>query len=148
VDVYYGMADSRIGVASLTLPRVLELTPPRPRPRAQRARELRSKVAAILLKNHVGSCSYCGTAFTSRAEPLGRSLCPLCLNLLTEKYNSSNFVAQLSREFGVGTDAIKQWALHYRPRPQWTCISCGRAFVTRSVSARCPVCVAAERVSP
>jgi beta-1,2-mannobiose phosphorylase / 1,2-beta-oligomannan phosphorylase len=36
VDVYYGMADSRIGVACLTLPRVLELTPPRPRNRARR----------------------------------------------------------------------------------------------------------------
>ncbi|HLQ35454.1 MAG TPA: glycosidase [Chloroflexota bacterium] len=31
VDVYYGMADSRIGVATLTLPHVLELIPPRPR---------------------------------------------------------------------------------------------------------------------
>ena len=37
VDVYYGMADSRIGVATLTLPRVLELTPPRPRGRTPRA---------------------------------------------------------------------------------------------------------------
>jgi predicted GH43/DUF377 family glycosyl hydrolase len=31
VDVYYGMADSRIGVSTLTLPHVLELIPPRPR---------------------------------------------------------------------------------------------------------------------
>ncbi len=31
VDVYYGMADSRIGVATLTLPHMLELTPPRTR---------------------------------------------------------------------------------------------------------------------
>jgi beta-1,2-mannobiose phosphorylase / 1,2-beta-oligomannan phosphorylase len=37
VDVYYGMADSRIGVATLTLPHVLELTPPRPRSRIERA---------------------------------------------------------------------------------------------------------------
>ena len=35
VDVYYGMADSRIGVATLTLPRVLELTPPGPRNRTR-----------------------------------------------------------------------------------------------------------------
>ena len=33
VDVYYGMADSRIGVATLTLPHILEMSPPaRPRP--------------------------------------------------------------------------------------------------------------------
>jgi beta-1,2-mannobiose phosphorylase / 1,2-beta-oligomannan phosphorylase len=37
VDVYYGMADSRIGVATLTLPHVLELTPPRARNGMQRA---------------------------------------------------------------------------------------------------------------
>jgi predicted GH43/DUF377 family glycosyl hydrolase len=35
VDVYYGMADSRIGVATLSLPRVLDLTPARPRKRLQ-----------------------------------------------------------------------------------------------------------------
>ncbi|MDE3076684.1 MAG: glycosidase, partial [Chloroflexota bacterium] len=29
VDVYYGMADSRIGVAGLTLPRMVEVNPPR-----------------------------------------------------------------------------------------------------------------------
>jgi predicted GH43/DUF377 family glycosyl hydrolase len=37
IDVYYGMADSRVGVATLTLPHVLELTQPRPRNRLQRA---------------------------------------------------------------------------------------------------------------
>ncbi|MHB8620862.1 MAG: glycoside hydrolase family 130 protein [Chloroflexota bacterium] len=37
VDVYYGMADSRIGVATLTLPRVLELSPPGPPSRMERA---------------------------------------------------------------------------------------------------------------
>jgi len=39
VDVYYGMADSRIGVATLTLPRVLEVSPPtRPRPAVRHLR--------------------------------------------------------------------------------------------------------------
>ena len=38
VDVYYGMADSRIGVATLTLPHVLELTSPRPRTRTRTPR--------------------------------------------------------------------------------------------------------------
>jgi len=37
VDVYYGMADSRIGVATLTLPHVLELTAPRPNARRRAA---------------------------------------------------------------------------------------------------------------
>ena len=98
-----------------------------------------------MFKKDVGSCSYCGTAFTCRPEALGRSLCPLCLNLLSEKYSRSHFVAQLSREFNVGTDAIKQWALRHSPPPQWTCISCGREFLTRSVSGRCPVCLVAQR---
>lgn len=37
VDVYYGMADSRIGVATLTLPHILEVSPPtKPRPSSSR----------------------------------------------------------------------------------------------------------------
>jgi predicted GH43/DUF377 family glycosyl hydrolase len=44
VDVYYGMADSRIGVASLTLPHILEVSPPS-KPRLSTSRPRANPVA-------------------------------------------------------------------------------------------------------
>ena len=45
-----------------------------------------------------GMCTYCGNAFTFRKEPLGRSLCTLCLNILRERY-SHQLITHLAQEF-------------------------------------------------
>src|SRR5690349_5375971 len=100
-----------------------------------------------MFKKDAYSCTYCGAAFTGRAEPLGRSLCPLCLNVLNEKYARSHFVSQLSREFNVGSDAVKQWAQRKNRPSQSTCISCGRELRTRSVTGQCPLCIVAQRAA-
>lgn len=93
----------------------------------------------------MGSCPYCGNTFNVRAEPLGRSLCPLCLQILSEKYVRAPFVTQLAKEFHVGTDAIKQWALGHARQPRLICVNCGREFVTVNPGGRCPLCLLARR---
>jgi len=92
-----------------------------------------------------GMCTYCGNAFTFRKEPLGRSLCTLCLNILRERY-SHQLITHLAQEFAVGTDAIKSWAQRHRLQRQLVCINCGREFESKSASSGiCPICALAQR---
>lgn len=92
-----------------------------------------------------GTCTYCGNAFTFRKEPLGRSLCTLCLNILRERY-SHQLITHLADEFSVGTDAIKSWAQRHRLQRQLVCVNCGREFESKSAaSGVCPICALAQR---
>ncbi len=91
------------------------------------------------------SCSYCGNTFAYRKEPLGRSLCSLCVNLLRNKYAHTQ-LTYLASEFHVGRDAIKSWAEYHRLQRQRICVNCGREFDSKSNSGGlCPVCALAHR---
>jgi len=86
------------------------------------------------------TCRYCGSTFTVRREPLGRSLCQLCVNLLRERYAHSQST-QLATDFHIGTDSLETWARRHRLERQVSCVSCGRTFSKPNSSGQCPICL-------
>ncbi|HUZ78835.1 MAG TPA: hypothetical protein VMV93_14740 [Chloroflexota bacterium] len=92
----------------------------------------------------IGLCTYCGNSFPYRKEPLGRSLCPICLNLLREKYSSSA-ITRLAVEFRVSVDAVKDWARRNRVQRHLVCLSCGRELPRFSATGLCPLCALSHR---
>ncbi len=90
-----------------------------------------------------GICTYCGNAFQLRKEPLGRLLCPLCLNVMRDRFTHQP-ISYLARDFRVGVDAIKNWARLNHPERKLICISCGREYESKAASRGvCPVCALA-----
>ena len=56
-----------------------------------------------------GVCRYCGNTFNFRKQPLGRSLCPLCIRVL-EGMSIRRPLGDVAKQFNVGVEAVISWS--------------------------------------